>query len=153
MAKKKIENAKRVDIVSIKMVKDSSIKYANRQIGSPFEAFILVKDLLEGCDREKLLAICLDTKNQPTNISVVSVGSVNASIVHPREVFKTAILSNSSKIMLAHNHPSQILKPSSEDKLITKRIQDSGEILGIELLDHIILGDNEYFSFKENCIL
>ncbi|MGM9532028.1 JAB domain-containing protein, partial [Intestinibacter sp.] len=95
----------------------------------------------------------LDTKNQPTNISVVSVGSVNASIVHPREVFKTAILSNSSKIMLAHNHPSQILKPSAEDKLITKRIQDAGEILGIELLDHLILGDNKYFSFKENCIL
>ena len=146
-------NAKIVNIVSIKMVKDSSIKYANRQIGSPFDAFILVKDLLEGCDREKLLAICLDTKNQPVNISIVSIGSVNASIVHPREVFKTAILSNSSRIMLAHNHPSQILKPSAEDKLITKRIQDAGEILGIELLDHIILGDNKYFSFKENCIL
>ena len=153
MAKKTRENAKRVDIVSIKMVKDSSIKYANRQIGSPFDAFILVKELLEGCDREKLLAICLDTKNQPVNISVVSVGSVNASIVHPREVFKTAILSNSSRIMLAHNHPSQILKPSREDKIITKRIQDAGEILGIELLDHLIVGDSKYYSFKENCEL
>ena len=121
-------NAKIVNIVSIKMVKDSSIKYANRQIGSPFDAFILVKDLLEGCDREKLLAICLDTKNQPVNISIVSIGSVNASIVHPREVFKTAILSNSSRIMLAHNHPSQILKPSAEDRLITDRIKNAGEI-------------------------
>ena len=143
-------NAKIVNIVSIKMVKDSSIKYANRQIGSPFDAFILVKDLLEGCDREKLLAICLDTKNQPVNISIVSIGSVNASIVHPREVFKTAILSNSSRIMLAHNHPSQILKPSAEDRLITDRIKNAGEILGIELLDHLIVGDSEYYSFKEN---
>ena len=148
MAKK--TSSKRVDIVSIKMVKDSSIKYANRQIGSPFDAFVLVKELIEGCDRQKLLAICLDTKNQPVNISVVSIGTVNSSIVHPREVFKTAILSNSSRIMLAHNHPSQILKPSREDRIITDRLKDAGEILGIELLDHLIVSDNKYYSFKEN---
>lgn len=150
MAKKPRENAKRVDIVSIKMVKDSSIKYANRQINSPFDAFILLREFLEDCDREKLMVVCLDTKNQPVNISVVSIGTLNSSLVHPREVFKTAILSNSNKIILAHNHPSQILKPSGEDKLSTDRIQTAGEILGIELMDHLIIGGGQYYSFKEN---
>ena len=99
------------------------------------------------------MVICLDTKNQPINICTVSVGTLNSSLVHPREVFKTAILSNSNQIMLAHNHPSGISAPSSEDKAMTSRIKDAGVILGIELIDHIIIGSNEYFSFKENKLM
>lgn len=153
MKNKTRENTKRVDIVSIKMVKDSSIKYANRMIKTPFDAYTLLREFVEDSDREKLVVACLDTKNQPVNISVVSIGTLNSSLVHPREVFKTAILSNSNKIMLAHNHPSQILKPSTEDEIITKRIQEAGTILGIELIDHLIIGGGKYFSFKENQVL
>ena len=147
------KHAKRVDIVSIKMVKEGSTKYENRKIETPFDAYVLLKNFLEDSDREKLLVVCLDTKNQPINICTVSVGTLNSSLVHPREVFKTAILSNSNQIMLAHNHPSGISAPSNEDKAMTSRIKDAGVILGIELIDHIIIGSNEYFSFKENKLM
>lgn len=147
------KQAKRVDIVSIKMVREGSTKYENRKIETPFDAYVLLKNFLEDSDREKLLVVCLDTKNQPINICTVSVGTLNSSLVHPREIFKTAILSNSNQIMLAHNHPSGISAPSNEDKAMTNRIKDAGVILGIELIDHIIIGSNEYFSFKENRLM
>ena len=147
------KQAKRVDIVSIKMVREGSTKYENRKIETPFDAYVLLKRFLEDSDREKLLVVCLDTKNQPINICTVSVGTLNSSLVHPREIFKTAILSNSNQIMLAHNRPSGISAPSNEDKAMTNRIKDAGVILGIELIDHIIIGSNEYFSFKENRLM
>lgn len=151
--KKKIP-AKRVGIVSLKLVKESSVLYETRTISSPYDAFKLIKNFLINSDREKFVVACLDTKNQPVNISVVSIGSVNSSIVHPREVFKVAMLSNASKIICFHNHPSGNLKCSKEDENITNRLKECGEILGIELVDHIIVGDNDtYFSFKENCMM
>ena len=105
-------------------------------------------------DREKFVVACLDTKKQPVNISVVSIGSVNSVIVHPREVFKIAVLSNASSIICFHNHPSGNINPSGEDENITRRLKECGEILGIGLLDHIIVGDRDtYFSFKENCMM
>ena len=151
--KKKIP-AKRVGIVSLKLVKESSVLYETRTISSPYDAFKLIKNFLINSDREKFVVACLDTKNQPVNISVVSIGSVNSSIVHPREVFKVAMLSNASKIICFHNHPSGNLKCSKEDENITNWLKECGEILGIELVDHIIVGDNDtYFSFKENCMM
>ena len=81
----------------------------------------------------------MNTKNEPTNITVVSVGSLNKAIVHPREVFKTAILSNAASIMAFHNHPSGDPNPSKEDINITLRLKECGKIMGIELLDHIII--------------
>lgn len=142
--------AKRIDIVRCKMVKESSVKYEKRVITSPFYGYIIVKDFLEDLDREQVMMLCLNSKNEPTNLSVISMGTVNSSLIHPREVFKIAILSNASKIMLAHNHPSGNPSPSHEDELMTKRIKDCGDMMGIQLLDHIIVGDNTYYSFKEN---
>ena len=153
MDKKKIP-AKRVGIVSLKLVKESIVLYETRKIRSPYDAYKLIKNFLIDSDREKFVVACLDTKNQPVNISVVSIGSVNSAIVHPREVFKVAMLSNASKIICFHNHPSGNLKCSKEDENITNRLKECGEILGIELVDHIIIGDNDtYFSFKENCMM
>ncbi|WP_333562579.1 JAB domain-containing protein [Clostridium baratii] len=151
--KKKIP-AKRVGIVSLKLIKENSVLYETRTIRSPYDAYKLIKNFLIDSDREKFVVACLDTKNQPVNISVVSIGSVNSAIVHPREVFKVAMLSNASKIICFHNHPSGNLKCSKEDENITNRLKECGEILGIELVDHIIVGDNDkYFSFKENCMM
>ena len=153
MDKKKIP-AKRVGIVSLKLVKESIVLYETRKIRSPYDAYKLIKNFLIDSDREKFVVACLDTKKQPVNISVVSIGSVNSVIVHPREVFKVAMLSNASKIICFHNHPSGNLKCSKEDENITNRLKECGEILGIELVDHIIIGDNDtYFSFKENCMM
>ena len=153
MDKKKIL-AKRVGIVSLKLVKESSVLYETRTVSNPYDAYNLIKNFLIDSDREKFVVACLDTKKQPVNISVVSIGSVNSAIVHPREVFKVAMLSNASKIICFHNHPSGNLKCSKEDENITNRLKECGEILGIELVDHIIIGDNDtYFSFKENCMM
>lgn len=144
-----INHAKRVDIVSIKMIKESSVLYANRKIMTPKDCLEIVKPLLEECDRERLVVCCLNAKNEPTNISIVSIGSLSTSIVHPREVFKTAVISNSASIIIAHNHPSGDPIPSKEDISITERLKESGKIIGINLIDHLIIGDSKYLSLKE----
>lgn len=143
--------AKRVDIVSLKIVKESSVLYETRKISNPYDGYKLVKNFIIDSDREMFIVVCLDRKNQPTNMQIVSIGSLSSAIVHPREVFKIAMLSNASSIICFHNHPSGNTKPSEEDENITSRLKKSGEILGIGLTDHIIIGDNEmYYSFKEN---
>ena len=141
--------AKRINIVSIKMVKESSFLYQTRQISSPKDAYEMIKEQLEGLDREQFIIACLNTKNEPTNISVVAVGTLNKAIVHPREVFKTAILSNAASIMAFHNHPSGETTPSQQDIQLTNRLYEAGELLGIKLLDHLIIGDGTFTSLKE----
>ena len=141
--------AKRINIVSIKMVKESSFLYQTRTISSPKDAYEMIKEQLEGLDREQFIIACLNTKNEPTNISVVSVGTLNKAIVHPREVFKTAILSNAASIMAFHNHPSGETTPSQQDIQLTHRLVEAGELLGIKLLDHLIIGDGTFTSLKE----
>ena len=141
--------AKRINIVSIKMVKESSFLYQTRQILSPNDAYEMIKEQLEGLDREQFIIACLNTKNEPTNITVVSVGTLNKAIIHPREVFKTAILSNAASIMAFHNHPSGETTPSQQDIQLTNRLYEAGELLGIKLLDHLIIGDGTFTSLKE----
>jgi DNA repair protein RadC len=99
---------------------------------------------------EVLLMISLNTKNRVTGLFEVSRGTLSASLVHPREVFKRAILNNASSIIIAHNHPSGDLKPSREDIELTRKLMDAGRILGISLLDHIIIGDDDYYSLMSN---
>lgn len=141
--------AKRVNIVSLKMVREHSIMYPKRNVRSPEDAFNLLQTFLDELDREHFVVVCLDTKNQPTAINVCHMGSLNASIVHPREVLKVAILSNSASILLAHNHPSTDPSPSKEDIEVTKRLLEACEIIGIEILDHLIIGGQNYISLKE----
>ena len=141
--------AKRINIVSIKMVKESSFLYQTRTISSPKDAYEMIKDQLQDLDREQFIIAFLNTKNEPTNITVVSVGSLNKAIVHPREVFKTAILSNAASIMAFHNHPSGETTPSQQDIQLTNRLVGAGELLGIKLLDHLIIGDGAFTSLKE----
>ncbi|WP_195513945.1 JAB domain-containing protein [Turicibacter sanguinis] len=109
----------------------------------------MIKEQLEGLDREQFIIACLNTKNEPTNITVVSVGSLNRAIVHPREVFKTAILSNAASAMVFHNHPSGESIPFDQDIQLTHRLVEAGELLGIKLLDHLIIGDGCFISLKE----
>ncbi len=150
----KNEPAKRIDIVTLKMVKDFSILYSPRRLESPTAAANLARGFLEESDREKFIVICLSTKNEPSCINITSIGSLNCSIVHPREIFKIAFLSNAANVILAHNHPSGIPDPSHEDMEITKRLVEAGKILGIQVLDHLIIGsENSYFSFKEKGML
>ena len=146
--------AKRINIVSIKMVREGSMLYNIRKISSPRDALDLGRQFIQDSDREELIACCLDTKNQPTSINVVSIGSLNSSIVHPREVFKVAILSNAASIILFHNHPSGDPTPSSEDINVTNRLKEVGKLIGIDVIDHIVIGsENSYCSLKEKGIL
>ncbi len=145
--------AKRVNIVTIRMVREATMLYNIRRVSSPSDAVELGKKFIQDSDREQLLLCCLDTKNQPVALNVVSIGSLNSSIVHPREVFKAAILSYAASVILFHNHPSGDTSPSSEDISITTRLKECGKLLGIELIDHIIIGDGRYCSFKEKGIL
>ena len=150
---KKQLKSKRVDVVSIKMVKENSFLYKNRRISSPKDVVELLRNFLEGADREQFITCCMDTKNQPTSINIVSVGTINSSLVHPREVFKTAILGNSSSIIVAHNHPSGDPLPSKEDIDITQRLKEAGKIIGIDLIDHVIIGEDRYVSLKEKGVV
>lgn len=145
----KCEPAKRVNIVSLKLVKESSILYKERAVRSPEDGYKLLKMFLADKDREHFIVVALDTKNQPVSINVCHIGSLNSSIVHPREVMKTAILSNASSIICGHNHPSGKVEPSREDIEITKRLVEAGKIIGIDVLDHIIVGDETFTSLKE----
>ena len=103
---------------------------------------------MQGLDREHFVVLLLDIKNKVIGINTVSIGNLDSSIAHPREVFKPAILSNAGSILLAHNHPSGDPTPSREDIEITHRLVNAGNILGINVLDHIIIGDG-YRSLKE----
>jgi len=149
----KQQPAKRVNIVSLKMVRESSILYKERSVKSPEDAYHLFKSFLEEADREYFVVACLDTKNQPTAINICHVGSLNSSIVHPREVMKAAILANSASILVAHNHPSSDPTPSREDIEVTKRLQEAGKIIGIDVLDHIIIGEEKFVSLKEKGLI
>jgi DNA repair protein RadC len=120
-----------------------------RDLHKAFEAVFLMSKQSE----EVLVMIALTTKNTICGAFEVSRGTLNASIVHPREVFKRALLVNAASVAIAHNHPSGDPTPSPEDISLTKRIKEVGKILGVELLDHIIIGDDNYVSLKERGIL
>ncbi|MBE3573715.1 MAG: DNA repair protein RadC [Moorella humiferrea] len=146
--------AKRVQIVSLRMVREASVMYAARKIHSPGSVVALVGDFLNDADREICLAVYLNNKNEPNAIHVVSVGTLNSSLLHPREVFKAALLCNAAAVILVHNHPSGDPTPSAEDVAVTKKLAEAGEILGIELLDHIVVGRDGYFvSIKERGLI
>jgi DNA repair protein RadC len=109
----------------------------------------ILRPLFHGLDREQFLVACLDAKHAIIGVNVVSIGSLTLSIVHPREVFKPAILLNSAAIICAHNHPSGDPAPSSEDRVLTARLRQAGDLIGITILDHLILGDDRMFSFAD----
>lgn len=143
----------KIDIVKIKVVKEGILEVEKDKISEPNDAYLIATKFLEGVDREYLIVLNLNTKNRVTSLNTVSMGSLNSSIVHPREVFKPAILGNAASIIIAHNHPSGDPNPSKEDISITNRLKECGKLLGIELLDHIIVGENTYISFKEEGII
>ncbi|MBZ4662323.1 MAG: hypothetical protein JG776_5 [Caloramator sp.] len=132
----------------------NSFKGNNRvKIISPEDVAILVMDEMRFLSKEHFRVIFLNTKNYVIQIKDISIGSLNSSVVHPREVFIEAIKVSSASIILCHNHPSGDVTPSQEDINITKRLIEAGKIIGIEVLDHIIIGDINYLSFKEKNII
>lgn len=131
-----------------------SAKYGDlRKIGSPEDAASYLMEKLRYLRKEHFVAIHLNTKHQILGEEVVSIGSLNASIVHPREIFKTAVKRSAAAIICAHNHPSGDPTPSEEDVEVTHRLVSAGKILGVEVLDHIVIGDNRYISLRERGLM
>lgn len=119
------------------------------RIDGPTDAYRLLRPLLRDADREHFFAMLLSTKNHVLAIELISVGSLSASIVHPREVFKRAIIRSAAAVILVHNHPSGDTTPSAEDVELTRRLVSAGALLGIRVLDHLVLGDSSYVSLSE----
>ena len=141
-------------MVSVRLVKDAKV-LSEHKIDHPEIAVNVIGNMLCEMDREMVCVVNLKSDNTPINCSIVSIGAINQTIAHPRELLKASILSNATNIILLHNHPSGSLKASKEDTMLTDRMIQVCSLLGIGLLDHIIVaGDNEkYFSFKEKGIM
>ncbi len=139
---------KRVSIINVKAVKERSVLYEKRRIENAGDAIGFASPFFRDADREMVYVCSLTTKKEPVTMEQVAVGSLNQCIIEPREIFKGAILSNASGILCFHNHPSGDCTPSKDDNMLTKRLTQAGIILGIELVDHIILGEgSEFYSY------
>lgn len=117
-------------------------------VKTPEDVVAQVRSRLKSKKKEYFLALLLDTRNQLIRVAEVSVGSLDSSIVHPREVFKEAIAASAASVIFAHNHPSGDPEASEDDISLTKRLAEAGEIMGIDVLDHVIIGDRKYLSLK-----
>jgi len=143
-----------IPIYRVTLVREGQMPSSVQQIRCSADAARILWAYLDGVDREHFVIVLLDQKNKVIGINTVSVGSLTASIVHPREVFKAAILSNAATILCGHNHPSGDTVPSQEDRLITTRLASAGKLLGITMTDHIIIGSaGQYFSFADEGLL
>lgn len=141
-------------LYNYKIVREKSETYydGRKSLNNPDDAAKLFKEYYEenfDMDKEHFSVIMVDTKNKMIGINLVSMGTINQTITHPREVFRPAVMASANSIFLCHNHPSGDPTPSKEDINTTKRLKEAGKILGIELLDHIILGDNRHESLLE----
>jgi len=147
---------KNINFLSCKLVKEKTTRYdVNNTLTSPETAYKFIECVCELSSEpeENLMMLTLSTKNTVTGVFTVSKGSLNSSLVHPREVYKRALLNNANSIMIFHNHPSGDPAPSKDDIAITKRLEEAGKIIGIKLLDHLIIGDERFTSLKKRGIL
>lgn len=143
----------KLENVAIRMVKAPPL-YSSEPLKTPMDVVRVLGKELETYDREVLCVVNLRSDLAPINMNIVSMGSLNASIMTAREVFKSSILSNAGFIMMVHNHPSGNLMPSRNDMAVTKKIEKAAELMDIPLVDHIILGRcGEYFSFRSNGLM
>jgi DNA repair protein RadC len=142
----------KVPSYKVMLIKDSSTEI-KEPVRSPFDVKRVFMQYLEGADRENMVVAFLDRKGNLLGLNTVSVGGLHSSIVHPREVFKPAIIMGAASVILCHNHPSGDTTPSKEDIDITRRLINAGEIIGIQILDHVIVGDDNYYSLKEHGLI
>lgn len=148
MAKKENE----LKNVAVRLVEQPSF-LSDEKVDSPQAAVRVLGKELKDYDREVLCVVNLNTKSRPINASIVSMGILDGALAHPREIMKTAILSNAAQILLLHNHISGEVTPSRQDIALTDRMQKVCDMMGIPLADHVIVGENQYFSFREKSIL
>jgi DNA repair protein RadC len=142
---------KTVGVYTVRMVRENQMSWDGESFRQPEHVARFVRQYFSDLDREHFLVILLSAVNKPVGVHVVSVGSLNQTLVCPREVFKTAIMGGAAKIIIVHNHPSGNTHPSAEDLTVTHQLRDCGKILDIGLTDSIIIApDGDYWSAQEN---
>ena len=140
--------------ISRRLVKEeSSNKNKSVIVKSPKDIFPLFKEKIINFHKEYFMVVSLDSRNKIISIDIVSIGTLNSSLIHPRETFEIAIKNHAAGIIICHNHPSGELKPSKDDLIVTNNLVRSGQLLGIEIADHLIISKKNYFSFKEKKII
>ncbi len=149
-----IEIARRMAIEERVFEESEAMKRRNSDtITSPDKLFEIIKSKITQFSKEHFFVVSLDTRNNLIGVDEISVGTLTASLVHPRETFESAIRRHAAKIIISHNHPSGETDPSDDDMKITRRLVDAGKIMGIEVLDHIIVTKTSYLSFKEQLLI
>lgn len=143
-------NNKKINIISLKVCKERSVEYSFERIIKPKDILKLVKTAVGDTDREYFMVINLNNQNLPNSIEITSIGSLTETMVSPREVFKSAIVSNSARIILCHTHPSGSTSPSDADIKITNALVKIGKFLDIPVIDHLIVGGDSVYSLMEN---
>lgn len=134
--------------VRTKLVIEGDSDYRPMKFSTPTEVYQAFKNLAES-DKERFYSIHLDSKNKVLGVEMVSQGSLDSSPVHPREVYKSALLASAASVIFVHSHPSGDPDPSDSDRKITDQLLQAGELMGIQVLDHVIVGRDGYFSFSE----
>ncbi|MEF2246455.1 JAB domain-containing protein [Paenibacillus sp. IITD108] len=146
-----------INLYKVKQVKEKGARYdlESKIIRSPQDAYNIITTVLdlENEAVEHFGILTLNTKNAIAGVHVISIGTLNTTLVHPREVFKSAILNNAASLVCFHNHPSGCPSPSPEDINLTKKLIEAGSIIGIDVLDHIIVGDDRFTSLKEDGLI
>lgn len=139
----------RVATVRVALVRERGPAYPDEPITNAIDVYRLLGPAARTWDREHFISIVLDGKHRAVAIDEVAIGSATAALVHPREVLKAAVLANGVSIIVAHNHPSGDCTPSAEDEALTRRLKSAAELMGIPLLDHVVLGHDQFYSFAE----
>ena len=148
--RKKMTGKYKLKQADVRMVlKESEGVYSAKPITNAEAAVEVLKELFSGMDREMMVVINLDTKLRPISYHIVAIGTTNTALFDIKNCFKTAILQNSTSIMLAHNHPSGDPSPSGEDIAITRKVAEAGKVIDIELVDHIVVGASKHISIRE----
>jgi len=143
----------RIPVYKVFLARERSVSTDSRTITSPADAYAILAAFIGDTDREQFVVLLLDCRKRPIGINTVSIGNLNSNLVHPRELMKPAILANAASIILCHNHPSGDANPSPEDVAITEQLKNAGEILGIPIIDHMIIGHDSFYSFKQQGLL
>jgi DNA repair protein RadC len=143
-----------ISVYRVSLIKEHAIPYAKAgRVLTPHDVYELITEYLQGSDREHFIVVFLDSASKVVGMNTVSIGTLTESLVHPREVFKGAILANAASVIVVHNHPTGEAHASEADMSVTTKLKESGRILGIPIEDHVVLGEKTFFSFRQEGLL
>lgn len=134
----------------VQLVREGSSPFVRRKLSRSSDVYAAFRDLCAAADRESFWTILLDTKHRIIGIEEAAKGSLTCTVVHPREIYKSVLLTNAAAVIFVHNHPSGDPTPSREDLEITRRLRDAGELLGVRVLDHVVIGFCHFVSFVDD---